>query len=146
VEPRSTHSANTNSSTTPTGRTKASPTPDHADEEWRAAFAELTGYDKETGRGFPMYPNFVPCGVEDADPRGLQALIHPSTGGKQMKMYLMSEGQDPAKAINMIAEILISSMLASGASMAEGGSGIILPDKRDVPAGINVHSADDDFV
>jgi hypothetical protein len=91
-----------------------------------------------------MFPNFVPCGVEDADPKGLQALIHPATGSKKMQMYLMDEGLDPAKAINMIAEVLISSMLASGASMAEGGSGVILPDKQDVPAGITAYTADDD--
>jgi uncharacterized protein YegL len=120
--------------------------PTDTDEEWQSAFAELTVYNKETGQGFPMFPNFVPCGVQDADPKMLQALIHPATGGKQMKMYLMDEGQDPAKAINLIAEILISSMLASGTSMAAGGSGIILPDKRDTPAGITGYDADDDFV
>jgi uncharacterized protein YegL len=116
-------------------------TPTDSSEEWQAAFAELTNYDLETKRGFPLYPNFVPCGVAEADPKVLQTLIHPSGGNKQMKMYLMDEGQDPAKAINMIAEILISSMLASGTSLAAGNSGIILP--TETPQGVTDYSADD---
>lgn len=111
--------------------------------DWPTAFKELTEYDKEAGQGFPIYPNFVPCGVDDANPKVLQSLIHPATGPKAMQMYLMQQGQNPADAIAMIAEILISSMLASGQSMAQGGSGLILPAKQDLPAGISAHSSDD---
>lgn len=109
--------------------------PTDPEHEWRSAFQELTS--------FATYPNFVPCGVDSANPRTLATLIHPATGPKQMQMYLMEQGQNPADAIAAIAEILISSMLASGQSMAQGSSGMILPGKQDLPSGINAHSSDD---
>jgi uncharacterized protein YegL len=111
--------------------------------EWRAAFAELTTYDPATKKGFATYPNVVPCGVDDANGKTLKELIHPAHGPKPMQMYLMDKGEDAAKAITQIAEILISSMVSSGQSMATGGSGIILPNKQDVPAGITAYGADD---
>jgi|SRR5882757_7728814 len=121
--------------------------PTDPEEDWRAAFSDLTSYDKQAGEGFSMYPNVVPCGVDDAEPAALRSLIHPSDGIKQMQMYLMEKGEDAAKAIGMIAEILISSVLASGESMAKGGSGLMLPAKEDLPAGIHAYAADDeDFV
>jgi uncharacterized protein YegL len=121
--------------------------PTDNDKQWRAAFHELTFYDKASKQGFAMYPNVIPFGVDDADPKILQSLIHPAIGNKQMQMYLMDKGEDAAKAIMSVAEILISSVLASGQSMAMNGSGIILPDKQDVPAGITAYTADDeDFV
>jgi uncharacterized protein YegL len=112
-------------------------------EEWRDAFRRLTEYDQVTKQGFAMYPNFVPCGVAQANPKCMQTLIHPATGPKQMQMYLMDDGQEVAKAITMIAEILISSMVKSGESLAQGDSGLILPDKSQVPAGVSAYSADD---
>jgi uncharacterized protein YegL len=115
--------------------------------EWQAAFRELTSYDPKTGQGFAMFPNVVPCGVGDADPKTLQALIHPAEGSKQMRMYLMDHGEDAAKAISTIAEVLISSVLASGESLAKGESGLILPDEKDLPAGVSSFTADhEDFV
>ncbi|MDX8031061.1 VWA domain-containing protein [Lentzea sp. BCCO 10_0856] len=117
--------------------------PTDPEHEWRTAFQELTGYDKASGQGFSTYPNFVPCGVDQANPRTLATLIHPASGPKQMQMYLMEQGQNPADAIAAIAEILISSMLASGQSMAQGSSGMILPAKQDLPPGISAHSSDD---
>ncbi|MBP2478445.1 uncharacterized protein YegL [Crossiella equi] len=120
--------------------------PTDADEDWRGAFAELTGYDRERGTGFAMYPNFVPFGVAEADPATMRELIHPPHGNKRMRMYLMAEGQDPARAITAMAEILVSSVLASGNSLAAGSSGVLLPDQRDVPPGVRAHTADDDFV
>ncbi|CCH32235.1 VWA domain-containing protein [Actinosynnema sp. NPDC047251] len=108
---------------------------DHVDE-WRSAFRDLT-------ENFPTYPNLVPCGVDQADPATLATLIHPASGPKAMQLYLMGQGQNPADAIAAIAEILISSMLASGQSMAQGGSGLLLPDRADLPPGITAHSSDD---
>lgn len=110
--------------------------PTDRDDEWRGAFRDLT-------ENFPTYPNIVPCGVDAANPKTLAALIHPASGPKAMQMYLMDDGQNPADAIAMIAEILISSMLASGHSMAQGSSGLILPAQQDLPAGISAHSSDD---
>jgi uncharacterized protein YegL len=117
--------------------------PTNPETEWRNAFAELTTYDKSTGIGFKEYPNVVPCGVDGADGKILQSLIHPSTGDRQMQMYLMEQGQDPADAISAIAEILLFSVLKSGESAAHGGSGIVLPPKQDMPAGISSFTADD---
>jgi uncharacterized protein YegL len=111
-------------------------------EVWQAEFAALTEYDSTTGQGFSKYPNFVPCGVAEADPNVLRALIHPTTGNKTMKMYLMDEGQDPAAAIEKIARVLISSMLQSGQSIAAGNSTMILPGQGQVPDGIVVHEPD----
>jgi uncharacterized protein YegL len=117
--------------------------PTDPESEWQDAFRDLTFYDRVAKQGFSMYPNIVPCGVAQANPNTMKRLIHPSTGGKQMQMYMMNEGQDAAKAIAMIAEILISSMVKSGESMAQGNSGLILPDKSQVPAGITAYSPDD---
>jgi uncharacterized protein YegL len=106
-------------------------------DEWLAAFGDLTTGD------FKQYPNFVPCGVDQADARTLQQLIHPKTGRKPMRMYLMDKNEQPADAIGKIAEILISSVLSSSRSMAEGDSGIILAESEDVPEGIHSYSAED---
>lgn len=105
-------------------------------DDWQNAFRELT-------EGFAMYPNLVPCGVAQANPKTMQQLIHPAEGPKRMQMYLMDRGEDAAKAITQIAEILISSMIKSGESMAQGNSGLILPDKSQVPAGVSTYNADD---
>ncbi|WP_410597383.1 vWA domain-containing protein [Amycolatopsis sp. lyj-23] len=106
--------------------------------DWKAAFADLAG-DKG-------YPNVITFGVDDADAHVLQALIHPSKGEKQMRMYLMDKGEDAAKAITSMAEIMISSVLESGRSLSHGESGIKLPDQEDLPPGVTAHAADDDFV
>jgi uncharacterized protein YegL len=110
--------------------------PTDQDGEWRSAFAELTG-DK-------AYPNVIPFGVGEADGRILQALIHPSTGSKQMKMYLMDKGEDAAQAITGAAEIMITSVIQSGHSISQGQSGIMLPDEDDLPTGMTPYTADDD--
>jgi uncharacterized protein YegL len=103
--------------------------------EWQQAFDELTG--------IASYPNVVPFGVSDADRGVLRSLIHPATGQKRMRMFLMDEGEDAAQAISGMAEVLISSVLASGSSMAAGASGIILPENDEVPSGITAYGADD---
>ncbi|WP_035305090.1 vWA domain-containing protein [Actinokineospora inagensis] len=120
--------------------------PTDQDSAWQSAFADLTTFDKVSRTGFSMYPNFVPFGVDDADPRTLQQLIHPTGGGKPMRMFLQSKDSDAAAAIAGMAEVLISSVLASGESMTRGDSGIILPSGDDLPPGLSSYTADDDFV
>lgn len=117
--------------------------PDHH-EDWQPAFAALTSYDPATGDGFRMYPNIIPCAVADADPRVMQKLIHPPSGRRAMKMYLMDAGFDPAKAITAIAEILVASVIQS-VSAAGSGSTLRLPHDTDLPAGLTSYSADDDI-
>ncbi|MFY1634751.1 vWA domain-containing protein [Solwaraspora sp. WMMB335] len=102
------------------------PTDDQS--SWRAAFADLTSSK--------VYPNFIPCGVDMANTTVLGSLIHPSNGPKQMALYMMEQGFDPAAAITGIAEILISSMIQSGYSLAGGNTGTILPSKSNLPPGI----------
>lgn len=118
--------------------------PTDKEKDWQAAFHGLVDYDPETGKGFVMRPNVVPCGVDDADPQVLRQLIHPAGGNKPMQMYLMDKGEHPADAIKKIAEILISSILSSGQSIAQGNSGILLPDKEDVPSGLHAYRAEDE--
>jgi len=112
--------------------------PTDKESAWKAAFADLIG-DK-------AYPNVIPLGVDGADGATLQQLIHPSEGEKQMQMYLMDNGEDAAQAITAMAKIMISSVIQSGHSISLGKSGIVLPDKDDLPSGITPHTADDDFV
>lgn len=110
--------------------------PTDKESDWKSAFADLIG-DK-------AYPNVIPLGVDGADGATLQKLIHPAQGEKQMQMYLMDKGEDAAQAITAMAKIMISSVIQSGHSMSQGKSGIMLPDKDDLPAGITPYTADDD--
>ncbi len=109
-------------------------------DSWQAAFATLTHYDKATGAGFKQYPVIVPLGVESADHQTMKQLVYPT---HKSKLYMMQKGGDGAAAIKSMAEILISSILASGQSAATGGSGFVLPNQNQVPAGVVV---DDDWL
>ncbi|GAA2634627.1 hypothetical protein GCM10010399_79100 [Dactylosporangium fulvum] len=109
--------------------------PTDSDAAWRRAFADLT-----TAKA---YPNFIPCGVDRADLKVMGSLIHPSSGNKKMALYMMEPGNDPAKAITGMAEILISSMIQSGYSLTSGGTGTILPSKSSLPAGVKQYDPDD---
>ncbi|MBB2944288.1 uncharacterized protein YegL [Actinoplanes lutulentus] len=107
---------------------------------WEADFTALTAYDKQTGQGFKWYPVFVPCGVADAGRETMRQLVHPY--GKS-KLYMMHSDADAADAIKAMAEVLISSVLASGQSAVDGNSGFVLPDKSQLPPTIDV---DDDWL
>lgn len=109
--------------------------PGDAESQWRQAFSELTSSR--------MYPNFIPCGVDKADKNTMGSLIYPSTGTKPMAMYMMEPGFDAAQSITAVAEVLISSMLASGYSLASGQSGTVLPPRSDLPNGISQFDPDD---
>jgi uncharacterized protein YegL len=104
--------------------------------EWESAFAELTA-DK-------AYPNVIPFGVGGANGAILQKLIHPSSGNKQMRMYLTDKAEDAAAAIRYSAEIMTSSIIQSGHSISHGQSGIVLPPDDDLPKGMSSYTADDD--
>lgn len=104
-------------------------------DNWKQDFAALTEYDPATGIGFKWYPVVVPCGVESADKDIMRELVHPLT---KSKLYMMRPGGDAAAAIKAMAEVLISSVLASGQSVGQGGAGLVLPDKSQLPADIDV--------
>ena len=107
------------------------------DEEhvWRSAFADLT-----TSK---LYPNLIPCGVDKAELNVMGSLIHPASGPKKMALYMMDPTFEAAKAITAMAEILISSMIQSGYSLASGNTGTILPAKSSLPSGITQYDPDD---
>lgn len=120
--------------------------PTDTEDEWTSAFRELTEYDRQAKVGFAMYPNVIPFGVKDADPQVLRRLVHPAGGTKPSRMYLMDEGNSAAQAIAGMAEIMISSVLSSGANLAGGDSGLIHPDPADLPSGVKAADADGDFL
>jgi uncharacterized protein YegL len=97
------------------------------DDDWEKAFEEL--------KNFKYYPLFVPFGVENADRDVMRKLIHPVP---KSKLYMASDGANAAAAIKAMTEIMISSVLASGHSVSEGGAGHILPGKGDLPGGVDV--------
>jgi uncharacterized protein YegL len=107
---------------------------------WEPHFATLTTYDKTTGQGFKWYPVFVPCGVDDAGKDTMRKLVHPV--GKS-KLYMMKDSVAAADAIKAMAEVLISSVLASGQSAVNGSSGFVLPNANQLPPSIVV---DDDWL
>jgi uncharacterized protein YegL len=118
--------------------------PTDAESDWRESFRQLTTWDRETQQGFPMYPNLIPFGVDQANPEILQQLIHPATGGRPMRMFLMDKGADAAQAIQAMAEVLIASVLQSGTNVGAGGNGIVLPEADELPAGVKTVGAEDD--
>jgi uncharacterized protein YegL len=97
------------------------------DEDWEDAFEEL--------KSAKWYPLFVPFGVEDADRDIMRLLVHPLS---KSKLYMASDGSQATAAIKAMTEVLISSVLASGYSVSQGGQGHILPGKEDLPDGIDV--------
>lgn len=104
-------------------------------DDWQGDFAALTEYDRETNTGFRWYPVLVPCGVDTADRDVMRKLAYPP---RKSKLYMMKSGADAADAIRAMTEVLISSVLASGQSIAQGGSGLILPGPGDVPPSLDV--------
>jgi hypothetical protein len=119
-------------------------TPSDAEQEWRSAFLDLTEYDQHTRMGFALYPNVIPFGVGQAKPKILRSLIHPSTGPRPMRMFLMDKGCRPAEAIRSMAGIMVCSVLNSGLGMANGTSGVVLPDDDQLPTGVSSYTVDDE--
>lgn len=103
--------------------------PTDGEQEWRAAFQDLTAYDRTTKAGFAFYPNVIPFGVGPR-PETLKELIHPRD---RSRCYFMKEGADAGAALRQMAEILVASTLLSGASFGNGGPGFVLPESGDLP-------------
>ncbi|GAA4593165.1 uncharacterized protein YegL [Actinoplanes octamycinicus] len=99
--------------------------------ELRAAFAELTD------PSFRGRPNIIPFGVTPELPKAvLDPWVYPKPGdrGKPMRSYVYSGSGDAATAIRQIAEVLISSIVASANSVNEVGTagGFVPPDDDDL--------------
>ncbi|AKT52672.1 hypothetical protein ADJ73_08280 [Arsenicicoccus sp. oral taxon 190] len=73
--------------------------PTDAEPDWKAAFAALTQYDKASGTGNRMYPNIIPFGLQGADPRILQEVIHPKNPPERaMRLFMADQDQTAASA------------------------------------------------
>jgi uncharacterized protein YegL len=95
--------------------------PTDPDGDWQRAFADLTDPD------FRARPNVVPFGVGDARKALLDQLAYPPA---KMRSYVAKDGANPADAIRSMAELLISSVIASANAIAADGEsgGFVLPD------------------
>jgi uncharacterized protein YegL len=107
--------------------TDGAPTDDQS--ELDASFAELTD-PKFRGR-----PNIIPFGV-GTDKAVLEPWVYPkpSDSGKPMRSYAWAGSGDAATAIRKIAELLITSIVASVNSVNEAGTGggLVLPEDEDL--------------
>jgi hypothetical protein len=105
--------------------------PTDAVPELRAAFAELTD---------PVFrgrPNIIPFGVTPELPKSvLDPWVYPKQGdsGMPMRSYVYGGSGDAATAIRQIAEVLISSIVASANSVNDAGTagGFVPPDDEDL--------------
>lgn len=105
--------------------------PTDEQHELDAAFAELTD-PKFRGR-----PNIIPFGVGvGVDKATLEPWVYPkpSDSGKPMRSYAWVGSGDAAAAIRKIAELLITSIVASVNSVNEAGTGggLVLPEDEDL--------------
>lgn len=116
--------------------------PTDPEPEWRAAFAALTQYDKASGQGNRMYPNIIPFGLQGADPRVLQMVIHPTNPPERaMRLFMADQDQTAASAVTKMAKMLVTSVIQSSTGLAQGSTGIVLPQEED---GVKSYAADDD--
>lgn len=109
--------------------TDGAPTDNQGDLQ--AAFAELTDPT------FKARPNIIPFGVTPSLQKAvLDPWVYPkpSDSGKPMRSYVYNGTGDAATAIKQIAEVLISSIVASANSVSDAGT-----------AGGFVPPADDDL-
>lgn len=88
---------------------------------WRQAYADLTGFEAETGEGFRLFPNFIPIGIGDCDKSTLSDLRHRKEGDAAMPALFMQDGGNPAKAIAELIPLLIRSIVNSSLAAADGG-------------------------
>lgn len=99
-------------------------------DELDQAFRELTD------PAFRGRPNLIPFGVGSATKDLLDPWVFPKSGdsGKAMRSYVQKPGASAADAIKQVAEILISSIVASANSVTAGGAagGFIPPDEDDL--------------
>lgn len=96
--------------------------PSDSEADWLAAFGELTD------SSFKARPNIIPFGVGEAKKVVLDKIAYPQG---RMRSFIAKDGVDPADAIRSMAELLISSVIASANSMSADGTagGFVLPDE-----------------
>ncbi|MBB2943458.1 uncharacterized protein YegL [Actinoplanes lutulentus] len=109
--------------------TDGAPTDQQA--ELDTAFAELTD------PGFKARPNIIPFGVTPSLEKAvLDPWVYPkpSDSGKSMRSYVYNGTGDAATAIKQIAEVLITSIVASANSVSDAGTagGFVPPADEDL--------------
>lgn len=105
--------------------------PTDTPQEVQAAFAELTD------PGFKARPNIIPFGVTSSLTKTvLDPYVYPkpTDNGKAMRSYIYNGNGDAATAIRQIAEVLISSIVASASSVSDAGTagGFVPPSDDDL--------------
>jgi uncharacterized protein YegL len=104
--------------------------PNDDEADLRAAFAELTD------PSFVARPNIVPFGMGEATKAALDRWVYPKAGEsrKPMRSYVARDGLHPAVAVNQMAEILVTSVIASAHSVSTDATsgGFIPPDDEDL--------------
>ena len=92
------------------------------DTDWHFDFKLLTEYDRRTGEGNRLYPTVVPFGVGNADLDVLRECTHPP---RRSRFYVARDGVTAAQAIAEMTKLILSSVVASTASVAHG-DGLVL--------------------
>lgn len=103
--------------------------PTDPEEVTRDAFGELTD------PAFKARPNVIPFGVGQATKSQLDKWVYPPADqSKPMRSYVAGPDTDPGDAIKQLAEVLISSIVASAGSVVDQGTGggFIPPDDDDL--------------
>ena len=103
------------------------------DDNWEAAFHDLTYFDEPSGQGFRSYPLFVPFGIGDADAHTLATMVHPQD---RSVLFMADAETTPATAISKMTEAMIRSMLKSGGSALRGTPQHVLPAPEELGPGI----------
>jgi uncharacterized protein YegL len=106
------------------------------DGDWENSFRALTQYSAETDSGFKEYPMVVPMGLGHASEAVLRQMIHPQ---ERSKLYMVRDQSDAARAVAEMADVMLSSMIASVSSAQAGGDIHVLPTRKQLPAGIAVY-------
>lgn len=92
-------------------------------------------YEQLTDPSFRARPNIIPFGVGGATKDQLDTWVFPKAPtSKPMRSYVAKDNIDAATAINKVAEILISSIIASAQSVSQDGQagGFVPPADEDL--------------
>jgi uncharacterized protein YegL len=111
------------------------------DRDWLDTFRTTLTYDKNTGVGMKQYPVFIPFGFRDAQEAELRKLAYPFSKGK----YYHIKTQDIEQVIELILDVIMKTVVASGQSSSSGKPALMHPPAPTVP-GVTVGDPDDDWI
>lgn len=111
------------------------------DRDWLDTFRKTLTYDKNTGVGMKQYPVFIPFGFRDAQEAELRKLAYPFSKGK----YYHIKTQDIEQVIELILDVIMKTVVASGQSSSGGKPALVHPPAPTMP-GVSVGDPDDDWI